>query len=90
MEEVEDARQLGGGKIVGTRSGIESAAQAEIDRVGAGRDRCLQALLVAGGREQFRLVEDLGHRTLQIARNPSFHRCAQHQAGGQEVARLLK
>ena len=60
-QEIEDPRQLGGREVVRARARVEAAPQPEIDRIGAGSYRRLEALLVASGREQLRLVQHLGH-----------------------------
>src|SRR6267378_3167753 len=61
MEELEDARQVGGGEVVRARPGVEAAAQAEIDGVCARGHRGPEALLVPGGREQLRLFKHFRH-----------------------------
>ncbi len=83
VQEVEDPRQIRRLEVVRAGPCVEAAAQAEVDRVRPGGHRGLQALLVAGGREQLRLVQHLCHATAGgVCNGRSVTDPAKHQAAG--------
>ena len=48
-----DRRQIGGREVVGTRAGVETRIEAEINRVRAVLDRSANAVAVTGWGEEF-------------------------------------